>query len=107
LRRGLLHNAEGLADGTWAWRHHLGRGGLESPDPTRFHSLWDDLGAITVPVTLARGGDSPVVDDADVAELRRRLPQAKVVVVPGAGHSIQGDKPVELAGLIRGVVARA
>lgn len=107
LRRGLLHNAEELPDGSWAWRHHLGRGGLESPDPARYHSLWDDLGSVAVPVTLARGGDSPVVDDADVAELRRRLPAADIVVVPGAGHSIQGDKPVELAELIRRFVSQA
>jgi pimeloyl-ACP methyl ester carboxylesterase len=43
---------------------------------------------------------SPVVDDADVAELMRRNPAATVVVVDGAGHSIQGDKPVELTALL-------
>ena len=52
---------------------------------------------IQVPLTLARGALSPVVDDADVAELLRRRPDAQVVVFDGAGHSIQGDKPVELA----------
>jgi pimeloyl-ACP methyl ester carboxylesterase len=42
-----------------------------------------------------------VVDDDDVAELRRRQPSVEVVVVDGAGHSVQGDKPLELAGLLR------
>jgi pimeloyl-ACP methyl ester carboxylesterase len=41
-----------------------------------------------------------VVDDADVAELVRRRPDARVELVEGAGHSIQGDKPVELAALL-------
>ena len=54
-----------------------------------------------MPLTLARGSLSPVVDDADVAELQRRKPDARVVVFEGAGHSIQGDKPVELAALPR------
>jgi pimeloyl-ACP methyl ester carboxylesterase len=38
-----------------------------------------------------------VVGDDDEAELIRRLPAAKVVHFENAGHSIQGDMPVELA----------
>ena len=41
-----------------------------------------------------------VVDDTDEAELLRRLPGARVEHVADAGHSVQGDSPVELAGLI-------
>lgn len=107
LRRGLLHNAEELPDGTWAWRHHLGRGGIHRPDPAQYHSLWAELGMIEVPVTLVRGAESPVVDDDDVAELRRRLPNAEVVMVDRAGHSIQGDQPGELADILRSVVAKS
>ncbi|WP_433207717.1 hypothetical protein ACQP1G_22525 [Nocardia sp. CA-107356] len=44
-----------------------------------------------------RGSTSPIVDDA---ELLRRQPCARVAVVDGAGHSVQGDRPVELAELI-------
>ncbi len=58
-----------------------------------------------VPLTLARGSLSPVVDDDDVAELRRRKADARVVVVEDAGHSIQGDKPLELAQLLAGLLA--
>jgi len=47
----------------------------------------DDLSAIDRPYLLVRGGLSPVVDDADVAELRRRMPQARVTTVGDAGHS--------------------
>ena len=49
---------------------------------------------------LVRGADSPVVDDEDVAELLRRQPETEVVVVEQAGHSIQGDQPLELAGIL-------
>ena len=38
-----------------------------------------------------------VVGDEDVAELLRRQPDTEVVVVDGAGHSLQGDQPLELA----------
>jgi pimeloyl-ACP methyl ester carboxylesterase len=45
-----------------------------------------------------------VVDDDDVAELRRRKPDVEVVVVADAGHSIQGDQPLEMAKLIEAFV---
>ena len=50
---------------------------------------------------------SPVVDDDDVAELLRRRPDAAVEVVEGAGHSVQGDKPLELAAIIESRSSRA
>ena len=50
---------------------------------------------------MVRGGISPVVDDDDVAELVSRCPHAEVIVVDGAGHSVQGDRPVELADVLR------
>ena len=33
-------------------------------------------------------------------ELRRRLPSAQIVHVEEAGHSLQGDTPLELAAII-------
>jgi pimeloyl-ACP methyl ester carboxylesterase len=110
LRRGVLHNAVQRPDGTWTWRHQVGRpagdAGLhvESVD---FRSQWDDLAAVAVPVWLARGALSPVVDDDDEAEFRRRRPHDEVVRIEGAGHSIQGDRPVELAALVDRFLAAA
>ena len=46
-----------------------------------------------------------VVDDEDEAELLRRCPSARVEHVEDAGHSVQGDAPVELARLIADFVA--
>jgi pimeloyl-ACP methyl ester carboxylesterase len=107
LRRGILHNAHRLSDGSWEWNYDRG---LTSADDDRGvpeegvvpdgGDLWNDVEAVVVPTTLVRGGTSPVVDDDDVAELLRRQPDAEVLVVDGAGHSIQGDRPLELAAII-------
>ena len=62
--------------------------------------MWDDYAAIGCPITVVRGGVSPVVDDDDIAECRRRQPDVRIEVVEGAGHSVQGDRPLELAVLV-------
>ncbi len=104
LRRGVLHNAIELPDGRWRWRYDLPRRGSGEGEEGRImpgiDELWDAVGRVKVPLLLVRGGTSPVVDDDDVAELLRRKTDARVIVVEGAGHSIQGDKPIELAAII-------
>lgn len=104
LRRGILHNAAERPDGTWSWRYDRFTlpEGAAIPD---FGNLWDAVGAVSVPFMLVRGADSPVVDDDDVAELRRLRPDVRVEVVEAAGHSIQGDQPLILADLLAGFVA--
>jgi pimeloyl-ACP methyl ester carboxylesterase len=103
LRRGVLHNAVQRDDGTWTWRHQLGRPAGSSGmhvGSVDFSALWDVLEGIDGAVLLVRGALSPVVDDADEAEFRRRRPADRVVTVDGAGHSIQGDRPLELARIL-------
>lgn len=100
LRRGILHNARQLDDGSWEWRYDRRRREDAEVATPGGGALWDDVSALTMLVHLVRGGVSPVVDDDDVAELRRRQPGADVVVVDGAGHSVQGDRPLELAALL-------
>jgi pimeloyl-ACP methyl ester carboxylesterase len=100
LRRGILHNATERPDGSWSWRYDRflpEEAPTEIPD---FGDLWLFVDAVSVPFMLVRGADSPVVDDEDVAELRRRAPEVRVEVVEQAGHSIQGDQPLELARLL-------
>lgn len=103
LRRGILHNAEQRDDGSWVWRYQRFRAFEpqreegESGHPN-FGYLWDALGRIKVPVLLARGmREQSVVDDDDEVELLRRLPNAQIEHFEEAGHSLQGDTPVELA----------
>ena len=70
-----------------------------------YEGLWKSLSSITVPLLLARGMQATsVLGDEDERELRRRLPSAKIVHFEGAGHSIQGDSPLELAALIEDFV---
>jgi pimeloyl-ACP methyl ester carboxylesterase len=120
LRRGILHNAVQRDDGSWVWRYMRfraapapaaegaegapGAEGGEAAVPAneaafeRFQQLWDAVARITVPLLLARGmREQSVVTDEDEVKLLEVLPSAKVEHFDDAGHSLQGDMPVELA----------
>ena len=96
LRRGVIHNTRRTPEGRWAWRYD--RPAERVPD---FDRLWANVSATSAPLTLVRGGDSSFVADADAEEFVRRSPSAAVHVVAGAGHGVQSDRPLELAGIIR------
>jgi pimeloyl-ACP methyl ester carboxylesterase len=113
LRRGVLHNAAQREDGRWVWRYQRPRvmelALREDGEPARpddppvpdFTTLWDDLEGCAMPVLLLRGTtQGSVVIDEHVEEFHRRLPSGRVVAVEGAGHSLQGDTPLELTALL-------
>ena len=101
LRRGILHNAVQRDDGSWVWRYARFRpADAPASGAPDFGRWWDAISGLRVPLLLVRGLAWSVVDDADVDELVRRQPAAQVVGVEGAGHSIQGDRPLELAEIL-------
>ena len=108
LRRGVMHNAIEAGDGRWRWRYDLPRRGSGAGDDGQvlpgLDDLWNAVERVQVPFVVVRGSTSPVVDDEDIAEVLRRNPGAQIVVVEGAGHSIQGDKPLELAEILTGLL---
>lgn len=92
---GVRHNARRFEDGTWGWRYD--RMKMDHDPRPSLDALWDDVSALTVNTMLVRGALSPIVGDAAIGELRRRQPSATVEVIADAGHSVQTDRPVELA----------
>jgi esterase len=99
LRRGVFHNSRRLDNGNWTWRYDAIRA---VPD---FAGLWDDVDALSSPVTLVRGGSSGFVTDEDAAELRRRATHFRQEhVVQNSGHSVQSDQPLVLIDLLHEVL---
>ena len=123
LRRGILHNALQLEDGSWVWRYRRfdAPNALDAPPPpttaagtddavdrleTAFSPLWDIIGGYEGPLMLVRGMlPQSVVDDADENRMRELRPSARIERIAQAGHSVQGDTPIELAALIDEFVA--
>lgn len=99
LQRGVFHNSKQLDDGTWTWRYDTFRKG------EGFEGLWEDARELRTPTTLVRGGKSFFVNDDDADEFARVAPGfQRVIVVPEAGHSVQGDQPMALVEILRSVL---
>ena len=62
--------------------------------------LWDRLGELSMPVTLVVG-DRDAKFRATATRMCERLPDAEVVVVPGAGHAVALENPGEVATALR------
>ncbi len=108
LRRGILHNAIQQEDGSWVWRYRLhgdasvGEKMADKKPMEGFASMWDVLAKSAMPILLVRGmRPQSVVDDADEEMFLETVADPTVVRVAEAGHSVQGDTPVELAEMIR------
>lgn len=89
------------ADGRIEWKRDpaIGRGFV----PTE---LWAAVRGIRVPVLYALGGASDIVPAATQAELKRALPSAEIVVLPGLGHYPSDEQPEQFLDLLEGFLAR-
>ena len=54
---------------------------------------WDMLAAITCPVLLLRGKESTLLSPEAARRIADMAPNARLVEIPDAGHSIQSDAP--------------
>ena len=100
------HNAHEIEDGKWSWRYDIGRAWKNEDNENAsktidFSELWNKVAGIKSPVHLWLGGAWSVVGDEDVEKMKSFQQEMVVKKVKGAGHSIQGDKPLELKELIR------
>ncbi|MEV6657267.1 alpha/beta fold hydrolase [Nocardia fluminea] len=94
LELGLIHNTRIAEDGSVMFRHHFASMDDGGGEPYDILPMWNTIESLTQPVQLVRGTRG-IVDDKQVAEFRRRRPEAPVSTLT-AGHNVQRDAPVEL-----------
>ena len=59
------------------------------------HDAAERLGAITAPTLLITGDEDRVIPGESSELLRERIPNARLVVIPGAGHLFFIERPVQ------------
>ena len=108
LRRSLMHNLRQQADGSWRWKYDRSRFQRLNQEThlAERARLADGLSAIACPTLVVRGGESDVFHDDDAERLASRLPNARWVKIPGAGHTVQGDNPKGLVAELRRFLAK-
>jgi pimeloyl-ACP methyl ester carboxylesterase len=91
---GLMKNLRLREDGRlyWHWDPRMMDQRPTAEPPSSTNELERVSGRVTVPTLLVRGGQSDIVDDQSVAEMRRLVPQTEIFEVPGAGHMVAGDR---------------
>jgi pimeloyl-ACP methyl ester carboxylesterase len=62
-------------------------------------SVWERLGELEMPVTLVVGANDPVFR-AVAERMAERIRDARVAVVPGAGHAVHLEAPGAIAEVI-------
>jgi pimeloyl-ACP methyl ester carboxylesterase len=94
IRSRLSHNLKQLPDGRWTWKYDPA---LRTPgrgfQASALTNLWDDVRAIRCPTLLLKGAESDILSSEGAARLQAAIPQSRLAVVPGAGHSVMGDNP--------------
>jgi pimeloyl-ACP methyl ester carboxylesterase len=61
----------------------------------------EKLPRVRVPTLVVRGSQDTIVPQRWTEEAVRLLPQGRLVVIPGAGHTVNYNSPVELARVVR------
>jgi pimeloyl-ACP methyl ester carboxylesterase len=103
LRHRARHAVRPLPDGGFTWKYDralrdaIRQGRLRVPA-----DLWPQWRAITCPTLLVRGAQSDVLAVETAKRMVDELPLARLVVVPGAGHTVPGDQPAAFQSLLRG-----
>jgi pimeloyl-ACP methyl ester carboxylesterase len=112
LRRTLLQNLRRTPAGTWQWKYDR-RFRPRFADPSvsaeerarlteaRSRGLWDAARAVSCPVLVVRGSESDMFLDEDAERTAAGFAHARSLAIEGASHTVQSDRPYELAAALR------
>ena len=101
LRHRAQHAVRPLPSGGFTWKYDralreaIRQGRMRVPA-----DLWAQWRAITCPTLLVRGALSDILSDETAKRMVDELPAARLVVVPGAGHTVPGDQPAAFRSLL-------
>jgi len=102
LRHRAQHAVRPLPGGGFTWKYDralreaIRQGRMRVPA-----DLWPQWRAIACPTLLVRGALSDILSDETAKRMVDELPGARLVVVPGAGHTVPGDQPAAFQSLLR------
>jgi pimeloyl-ACP methyl ester carboxylesterase len=79
--------------GVTEWNTRHDRADKRAPGRFRNKFTWETIGKLKVPMMLMTGDADLWIPPALLREIAPKFPNSQIVVVPGAGHSIQWEQP--------------
>jgi pimeloyl-ACP methyl ester carboxylesterase len=67
--------------------------------------LWEPLPRISCPTLIVRGADSDILSPEVAKKMTERLPDGRLVEIPGAGHTVPADRPDDFVRHVRAFLA--
>ncbi|MSQ41998.1 MAG: alpha/beta hydrolase [Dehalococcoidia bacterium] len=114
LAYSLWHSLRETGDGRWTWKQ-APRRGAQTREPSEqelaearernTQRLWAAVRAIRTPTLLMRGSISRVLAQDAAEAMVAAMHDARLVVIEGAGHSVQGDQPQAFASALDAFVS--
>jgi pimeloyl-ACP methyl ester carboxylesterase len=114
LKYSLLHSLKQVEDG-WTWKQDVNRyhrdetrteEEQQAERKARSEALWGDVKAISTQTLLMRGAISKILAPESAEAMRDAMQDCELVVIPNAGHSVQGDNPQTFAHELDSYVSR-
>lgn len=97
IRERMRHRLKPTESGKWTWkfdrRFRQPESGLIVGSQLSTDELWQQFRNITIPTLLVRGAESDVLSREVAERCVQEMPAARLVTIPGAGHSVPGDSP--------------
>jgi pimeloyl-ACP methyl ester carboxylesterase len=102
LRHRVAHGLRRLPEGGFTWKYDKAiRDAMRLGLRREAMDLWEPLGRITCPTLLVRGAESDILSSEIAERMLAALPDASLVEIPGAGHTVPGDQPEAFAAAVR------
>lgn len=102
-----LHaNLETKEGGEISWRFHP-PGMIETVETGRATDAMDEFRSLKLPTLLVRGGRSSEFPQEEARRMAASRPGVELVEIPGAGHYVHAEKPVEFCAALDSFIRRA
>ena len=106
LRHRVSHGLTRLPDGGLVWKYDTAiREAMRLGTRREAMNLWEPLARIACPTLLVRGAESDIVSPEIAKRMLATLPDARLVEIAGAGHTVPGDQPEAFAAAVRSFLA--
>ncbi|PYN96473.1 MAG: alpha/beta hydrolase [Candidatus Rokuibacteriota bacterium] len=96
------HGLRPLPDGGYTWKYDRAiRDGVRNGRWREDLDVWPLWTSVTCPTLIVRGAESDVLSPEIATQMIEARPQARLVEVPDAGHTVPGDQPAQFLELLR------